>query len=412
MVGRFLQGLRGFGVPPWLGGGGGLFPGSSLFSAFRLSLFGSLPFSPVPPVSLRPGGCLFPWGKRLHNGCLGLLLRHLFPWGCVLCFLSPVSLTPLLSWFCFLAPSLFSTPSVSPSVVFLWGLRYEVTLVWVECRLWVLPLDRNEGLACWSRIPSGWGHPLGQVCFAYTLDHDRRITFGCWFLFLWVVVPYRVLLLAPCFPLVGHHRLPLCYSYLPCVASFCSVGFLLLASFPCFALLCPWPLVLLLAFLRYFRLLRPLPLSLSLSLVFLLEIFGWSSSPFVAFCYIFVLCSLVGSSPGGPFSSVSGFSSSYLGVLGGLPRVLFSSPAASLSSLSGPLAMSGFPACPLPRSFLSSFWWLCLSSVCSAPSFSCPGFTVISLVLPLSPRVPFRSLSRPFFALPRGIFSYTASSSF
>ena len=39
---------------------------------------------------------------------------------------------------------------------------------------------------------------------------------------------------------------------------------------------------------------------------------------------------------------------------------------------------------PSARSFLSSFWWLCLSSVCSAPSFSCPGFTVISLVLLLS----------------------------
>ena len=104
----------------------------------------------------------------------------------------------------------------------------------------------------------------------------------------------------------------------------------------------------------------------------------------MAFCDLFVLCSLVGSSPRGPFSSVSSFSYSCLGVLGGLPRVFFSSPVASLSSLSGPLAMSGYPACPLPRSFLFSFWWLCLSSVFSAPSFSCPGFTVISLVLPLS----------------------------
>ena len=44
-----------------LRGQGGLFPGLSLFSAFGLSLFGSLPSSPVTPVSLRPGGCLFPW---------------------------------------------------------------------------------------------------------------------------------------------------------------------------------------------------------------------------------------------------------------------------------------------------------------------------------------------------------------
>ena len=105
----------------------------------------------------------------------------------------------------------------------------------------------SVGLVC---IPSGWGHPLGQVCFTYTLDHDLRITFSYWFLFLRVGVPCRVLLLTPCFPLVRHHRLSLCYSYLPCVASFCSVGFLFLAFFPCFALLCPWPLVLLLAFLR------------------------------------------------------------------------------------------------------------------------------------------------------------------
>ena len=42
-------------------------------------------------------------------------------------------------------------------------------------------------------------------------------------------------------------------------------------------------------------------ISFSLPLVFLLELFGWSSGPFVAFCVLFVLCSLVGSSPGGPF---------------------------------------------------------------------------------------------------------------
>ena len=100
------------------------------------------------------------------------------------------------------------------------------------------------------------------MCFAYTLDHNQRITFSCWFLFLQIGVPCRVLLLAPCFPMVVHHRLPLCCSSLPCVANFCSVGFFLLASFPCFAVLCPWPLVLL-ALLRYFHLLRPLSLFLS-----------------------------------------------------------------------------------------------------------------------------------------------------
>ena len=107
-----------------------------------------------------------PLGKRLRYVCLGLLLRRLFPWGCVLCCLSPVSLTPQLSRFCFLAPSSFSPPSVFPSVVFLWSLRDEVTLVWVECRLYVLPLDRNEGLACWSRLYSfGMGSPFGSSVF-------------------------------------------------------------------------------------------------------------------------------------------------------------------------------------------------------------------------------------------------------
>ena len=39
------------------------------------------------------------------------------------------------------------------------------------------------------------------MCFAYTLDHDRRITFRYWFLFLHVGVPYQLLLLEPCFSL-------------------------------------------------------------------------------------------------------------------------------------------------------------------------------------------------------------------
>ena len=39
------------------------------------------------------------------------------------------------------------------------------------------PLDRNEGLVLSVlSIPSGWGHPLGQVYFPFPLDLDRRIT--------------------------------------------------------------------------------------------------------------------------------------------------------------------------------------------------------------------------------------------
>ena len=59
-VGRLiLQGLRGFGVPPW---SGVLFPVLSLFCAFGLYLFGSLPsFLSCSSGILRPGGCSFPW---------------------------------------------------------------------------------------------------------------------------------------------------------------------------------------------------------------------------------------------------------------------------------------------------------------------------------------------------------------
>ena len=94
-----------------------------------------------------------------------------------------------------------------------------------------------------------------------------------------------------------------------------------------------------------------------------------------------------GFSPGKSFPSVSGFSSSCLGVPGWLPCVFFSNPVASLSSLSGSLALSGYPVYPLPRSFLSGIWRLCVSSACRAPFFSYLGFTVISLVLPLFLRV-------------------------
>ena len=81
-----------------------------------------------------------------------------------------------------------------------------VTL-WVKCVLHS-PLISIEGLlSLLVSVPSGWGPVSGA--FAY-----------------------------PLFSLVRLHRLPLCSSSLLCVASFCSVGFLLLASFlasPCWA---------------------------------------------------------------------------------------------------------------------------------------------------------------------------------
>ena len=87
------------------------------------------------------------------------------------------------------------------------------------------------------------------------------------------------------FPLVRRHRLPLCSSSLLCVASFCSVGFFLLASFPCLAFL----VLLATVSSSYFRLMRPL--SLSSSCVPPCE-FRSSSCRFVAFCVLFGLTPL------------------------------------------------------------------------------------------------------------------------
>ena len=82
-------------------------------------------------------------------------------------------------------------------------------------------------------IPSGCGHPLGQVCLFVTLDRKRRITL--------VIVPFRC-----CHPFLGSSWVKLSYSYvilrivgtscgwwlLSCLACRCSltVGCLLLAS--------------------------------------------------------------------------------------------------------------------------------------------------------------------------------------
>ena len=253
------------------------------------------------------------------------------------------------------------------------------------------------------------------MCFAYTLDHDRRIAFSYWFLFLQVGVPYRVLLLAPYIPLVGHHSMPLCYSSLPCVASFCSVGFFLLASFPCFAVLCPWPLVLLLALLHYFHLLRPLSLSLFLSCSSLSSLGGppvpsWPS-------VIFGLCSLVGSHPGGPFLVSRVSAPRVWGFL--VVSLVFSFRVRCFPFF--PLGAScdvGVPCMP-SASFLSVKFLVALCVFCVRCSFfllswfhgylACPASaSPRHRSLFLSPHAPFRSLSRPFFSLPRGVFSSAA----
>ena len=138
----------------YLLGLGELFSGLSLFCAFGLPLFGSLPSCSVPQVSLPPGGCLLPWVSASAMCVLASSSGARFPWvGCsVVCLRSRSP--PCCLGSVFHSPSSVSPPSVSPSVVFLRGLRDGVTLARVECQLCVLPLNRNEGLACWSRLYS------------------------------------------------------------------------------------------------------------------------------------------------------------------------------------------------------------------------------------------------------------------
>ena len=159
---------------------------------------------------------------------------------------------------------------------------------------------------------------------------------------------------------------------------------------------------------------------LPVPLVSLLEVFGWSSGPFVAFCDLFGLCSLVGSRLGGPFlvSRVSA------------PRVW----GFLVVSLVFPFRARCFPFFPLgascavgvpcmPSASLLSVRFLeALCVFCLPCSFFILSRFHGCLAHPasvslrhrsafLSPHTPFRSLSRPLFALPRGVFSSAASSS-
>ena len=168
---RFLPSLNGRSLAfstalAYLRGPGELFPGLSLFCAFGLPLFGSLPSCPVPQVSVPPGGCLLPWVGASAMCVLASSSSACFP-GVVCSVVCLWSRSPLCCFgSVFHSPSSVSPPSVSPSVVFLRGLRDGVTLVRVECQLCVLTLDRNEGLACRSRLYSfGMGSPFGSSVF-------------------------------------------------------------------------------------------------------------------------------------------------------------------------------------------------------------------------------------------------------
>ena len=200
------------------------------FVSVRLPSF--LPSSPAPPVSYSLA-VVFPLGGLLLYGCISSLFQH---WSAVV-LSSVVCLQSSFHTFVmvlFLPPSSFRPPSVSVGCVpsaFAMGSPWPGSSVGV---LFLHSIGTKASFLSIIGIPSGWGHPLCQVCFPFPLDLDRRITLA----FDSVPsagVPGAVLLLATC-SLGGLHRLPLCSSSLLCVASFCSVGFLFLASFlasPC-----------------------------------------------------------------------------------------------------------------------------------------------------------------------------------
>ena len=138
------------------------------------------------------------------------------------------------------------------------------------------------------------------MCFPFPLDLNRRITLAFGFCSFRLGSRVRCF----CLPLVslgGLHRLPLCSSFL-CVAFFCSVGFLLLASFlasPC------WTFATVSSF-GFHLLLSLAACSVPLLLLCSTCCFGWSSGRLVAFCVLLALLPSLfwlGSS----FSPVSGF---------------------------------------------------------------------------------------------------------
>ena len=154
------------------------------------------------------------------------------------------------------------------------------------------------------------------------------------------------------------HRLPLCSSTLLCVASFCFVGFLLLASFlasPC------WPFRHRFFFWLSFVVVACCVLCTSLTLVFHFVVLG---SPPVAWwpSVFFWPCSLLFSGSEVPFLLSRVFSSSCLGFSIGLPRVFLSCAIAFLSS-SRILLLGRGSLCSLffhPLSPFGDFIFFCL----------------------------------------------------
>ena len=330
---------------------------------------------------------------------------------------------PLLSWFC------FSFSILGWSAVYV-------------------------SFGCVSSGPSRWGHPCqGRVSVVCSSTRsERRLSLLVSFVFLrdgvtlWVKCVLHTLLIA--------------IEGLPLAVCSCSFRLGSPAGYCCLRLVFPWvciivclyatllfPVWLLSAlwasfswhpflaslccalghwffFLPYFVIFAWYVLSLSLYLFLscpsLRSLGGppvpsWPSVVSLTSASLWVLVRVV-------FSSCLGLQLLVLGVPGCLPRVFFSGSVASLPSLSGSLALLGYPVCPLPRSF----------SVRSLVAFVChlravlllslvPVSRFISLVLPLSLRVLALSLCllallfvlflEPLFALPRGVFSSASSSS-
>ena len=230
--------------------------------------------------------------------------------GLVLCCLSPVCLPHLGRGY--VVSSVFVSYAVCLCRLCSWCLRDGVTLAWVECRCCFLPLIGTKAtfLSVLS-IPSGWGHPLGQVCFLFPLiSIEGSLSF--WFLFLPLGSRVRCLCL-PLVPWVGF-IVGLCAPLL-CVASLCSVSFLFLGIFldsTCWPFSPQFHLWLSLIIVTRCFLGPFLPLEFPLR-------FGWSSGRLVAFCVPLAwLPSLSGSDV--PFTCL-GFSATCLRVFRGFSTV-------------------------------------------------------------------------------------------
>ena len=187
--------------------------GGSLTRVYLFCFFGLYRFGLLPFLLLRclTAWWLFPLAGLLLYGCF----RSLVPRSStvVLCS-APVCLPHLGRGY--VVSSVFISYAVCLCRLCSWCLRDGVTLAWVECRCGFLPsIGSKAPFLSVLSIPSGWGHPLGQVCFLFPLiSIEGSLSF--WFLFLPLGSRVRCLCL-PLVPWVGF-IVGLCAPLL-CVAS-------------------------------------------------------------------------------------------------------------------------------------------------------------------------------------------------